>query len=165
MTARSNQYVYISGPLQAADDLTAARRLYNLIADVCREAGWEVYLPHQHTDPIDQAHATPASVFERDYEKVRQASLVIAHVGLPSSGVGAELGIALEHKIPVITLQRASERPSRFIQGMMESTGLPVIVFDNDIDCRTQLRTALDRIPHSRRRRGQQRHPGRFAAV
>jgi nucleoside 2-deoxyribosyltransferase len=154
-------YVYVSGPLQSADDLAAARRLYERIACVCQELGWDTYLPHQQTDPIAHADVPPASVFKRDYYRVRHAALIIAHVGPPSSGVGAELGIALENDIPVIGVCHVDERPSRFITGMLDSVNLPMVVFDSVADCAAKLAETLksndalcDR-PHRDQVRGQ----------
>jgi len=47
---------YISGALLNAADLDRSRAVYEAFAAACREAGWETYLPHDHADPIRDAH-------------------------------------------------------------------------------------------------------------
>jgi 2'-deoxynucleoside 5'-phosphate N-hydrolase len=113
--------VYISGPLQAASDLAAARDTYEAAAEVCRQAGWDAYVPHQATDPIANADVSSGTVFARDLSRVSQADAILAFIGPPSSGVGAELGIAFAAEKIVIGVYFESERPSRFILGMLQS--------------------------------------------
>jgi nucleoside 2-deoxyribosyltransferase len=111
--------VYISGPLQAAADLPAARRLYERIAAICEAHGYEPYLPHQRTDPSRNRDVSAESVFRRDIGVVRAADVIVAVVGTPSSGVGAELAFAYVDNRPVIALWHRGERPSRFVEGML----------------------------------------------
>jgi len=112
--------IYISGPLQAAKDLSAARSFYERLAKICAGIGAEPYLPHQRTDPALHTDAHPIQVFRRDRQAMKECDLLIAHIGQPSSGVGAELGLAFTAEQPIIAIYRESERPSRFILGMLE---------------------------------------------
>jgi len=141
-------YVYISGPLQAARDLTAARRFYEQLGAVCESQGWPVYLPHQQTDPEHNPDADPALVFATDYDRVAEASLIIAHIGIASSGVGAELGIAYERKIPVVALHARAERPSRFLLGLVLAAGFPLLVYEGADDAAEKLAAWLAMATH-----------------
>jgi nucleoside 2-deoxyribosyltransferase len=118
--SRSALRAYISGPLQAAADLDAARVFYERLAAICVRAGFDPYVPHQRTDPLQHADVPPASVFERDMEAQRGCDVVVAHIGAPSSGVGAELAFAYQAAQPTIGIWSSEERPSRFLLGMLE---------------------------------------------
>lgn len=120
-TQGSLPVAYISGPLQAAIDIEQARRFYELLAKVCCACGCDAYLPHQRTDPVHHAHSSARSVFARDLNAVSAADLIVAYVGAASSGVGAELGIAHERRIPVIGLCGVEGVASRFIEGLLDS--------------------------------------------
>jgi nucleoside 2-deoxyribosyltransferase len=135
--------LYISGPLQSAEDLNAARTFYEALAKACDEDGWDVYLPHQNTDPIRNRTLSEAVVFDRDLEALYAADVVAAYIGRASSGVGAELGIAFSRKQPILGFYQRNERPSRFILGMLERSGQPVISFDDISDCCARVQMAL----------------------
>ena len=47
---------YISGALMHAASIEQSRALYERFAEACRAAGWEAYVPHQHADPVNDAH-------------------------------------------------------------------------------------------------------------
>jgi nucleoside 2-deoxyribosyltransferase len=128
--------VYISGPLKAAADLNAARSFYELLAEVCRRNGLKAYLPHQRTDPIHHAEASAASVFKRDIDAMLQADLIVAYIGAPSSGVGAELAFAHQRAIPTIALYGPEGVASRFIEGMLEDMpGATLVAYADENDC------------------------------
>lgn len=140
----TESYAYISGPLQAAVDLRAARERYERLADLCQTVGLGAYLPHLSTDPEANASASPADVFAQDYQQVRNASLLIACVGQPSSGVGAEIGIAWERRVPVIAIWHTTERPSRFLEGLLRShSDGSCVIYESDEDLTNQLRPLL----------------------
>ncbi|MEO6323260.1 MAG: nucleoside 2-deoxyribosyltransferase, partial [Thermoanaerobaculia bacterium] len=121
-----NMMVYISGPLQSASDLSRARAFYERLANECIALGWQAYLPHKSTDPILHREAAPRLVFERDYNMLRASQVMVADIGEASSGVGAELAIALANHIQVIALHSVDNRPSRFITGMLEASGVRI---------------------------------------
>lgn len=140
----SRPVAYISGPLQAAADLSKARCFYELLASVCRANGYDAYLPHQQTDPVHHAATSSQDVFERDLAAVSAADLIVAYVGAPSSGVGAELGIAHERGIPVIGLCGPEGVPSRFVEGLLDCTDTARLIrYRDDDDCRRLLSAEL----------------------
>ena len=135
---------YISGPLQAAEDIAAARRFYEMLAEVCRASGCDAYLPHQRTDPVRHAATSAESVFRRDLKAVSEADLIVAVVGAPSSGVGAEIGIAHERRIPVIGLCGPEGVASRFIEGLLhDAPEARLLRYRDEDDCRRLLAAEL----------------------
>ena len=146
---------YISGPLQAAVDIERARRFYELLAEVCCACGYDAYLPHQRTDPVHHANASARSTFARDLKAVSAADVIVAYVGTPSSGVGAELGIAHERRIPVIGLCGPEGVASRFIEGLLGSASeARLIRYCDEEDCRRLLAAELESFGERRRLAG-----------
>ena len=102
---------YISGALLNAADLDQSRALYERFAEACRAAGWDAYVPHQHADPVRDAGMSNVDVAQRDLDQVRTADALVAYVGEPSLGVGAEVAIALAAGKRVLLL--AEREPAR----------------------------------------------------
>jgi nucleoside 2-deoxyribosyltransferase len=111
---------YISGALLNAADLNQSRALYERFAEACRAAGWEAYVPHQHADPVRDAGMSNLDVATRDVSQVRAADALVAYVGEPSLGVGAEVAIALAGDKRVLLLAPKDRRVSRFLLGLAE---------------------------------------------
>ena len=111
---------YISGALLNAVHLEQSRALYERFAAACQDAGWEAYVPHQHADPVRDAHLSNLDVAERDLDNVTAADLLVAYVGEPSLGVGAEVAIALRAGKSVLLVAESSRRVSRFLLGLAE---------------------------------------------
>ena len=111
---------YISGALLNAADLDRSRAVYEAFAAACREAGWETYLPHEHADPIRDAHLTNRDVAERDLDEITASDAVVAYIGEPSLGVGAEVALALTTGKRVLAVADEGRRVSRFLVGLLE---------------------------------------------
>jgi nucleoside 2-deoxyribosyltransferase len=60
---------------------------------------------------------TPRDVYERDVKWVRECDVLIAEVGVPSHGVGYEIGYALNAGKPVLCLAQDGRRVSKMITG------------------------------------------------
>jgi nucleoside 2-deoxyribosyltransferase len=60
---------------------------------------------------------TPRDVYERDVKWVRECDVLIAEVGVPSHGVGYEIGYALNAGKPVLCLAQEGRRVSKMITG------------------------------------------------
>lgn len=123
--------IYISGPLQGSDDLEVARRLYDSLAEIVTVAGHEAYVPHHITDPVSAGSLSARTVFATDVSALNTADAVIAHVGLPSTGVGAEVAIAAASGRRVLGLKRRGEKGSRFAEGLIADAGGSVYEFEN----------------------------------
>ena len=111
---------YISGALLNAADLAESRARYERFAEACRSGGWDAYVPHQHADPERDAHLSNIDVARRDLDAVAAADVLIAYVGEPSLGVGAEVAIALAANKPVLLLAEEGRKVSRFLLGLVE---------------------------------------------
>ena len=111
---------YISGALLNAADLNQSRALYERFADACRAAGWDAYVPHQHADPVRDSGMSNVEVASRDLDQVRSADALVAYVGEPSLGVGAEVVIALAAGKRVLIVAERERRVSRFLLGLAE---------------------------------------------
>lgn len=120
---------YISGALLNAAELDKSRALYERLAEACRVAGWDAYVPHQHADPVRDAHLSNVDVAERDIENVTAADVLVAYVGEPSLGVGAEVAIALRAGKRVLIVAEADRRVSRFLLGLAELNAEQALVF------------------------------------
>ena len=71
----------------------------------------------QHADPVRDAHLSNIDVAERDVDNVTAADVLVAYVGEPSLGVGAEVAIALRAGKTVLVVAEADRRVSRFLLG------------------------------------------------
>lgn len=111
---------YISGALLNATHLEQSRALYERLAEACRAAGWDAYVPHQHADPVRDPHLTNIDVATRDLEHVTSADVLVCYVGEPSLGVGAEVAIALAAGKRVLIVAESHRRVSRFLLGLAE---------------------------------------------
>lgn len=88
-------------------------------------------MPHKENDPEDHPEISAEEVFKRDTTKLLEADLVIAFVGAPSLGVGAELALAVNSDIPVLAICRPNEIVSRFVVGMLARHGNRVLIIDD----------------------------------
>jgi nucleoside 2-deoxyribosyltransferase len=111
---------YISGALINAPRLDDSRRLYERLAQACVRAGCAAYVPHQHADPVRDPDVPNVEVASRDLLEVRAADVLVAYVGEPSLGVGAEVAIALAEGKRVLLVAEANRTVSRFLLGLAE---------------------------------------------
>lgn len=149
--------VYISGPLQGSSDLPTARRLYEQIASVASSQGCIPYVPHLHTDPEAAAHLDAGSVYQRDVAALLASDVVIAHVGAPSTGVGAELALAARAGLAIIAIHRDTEQVSRFAAGLIEEASGHFVTFTGEADLQIKVLHCLWQIEPTVER-GRARH-------
>jgi nucleoside 2-deoxyribosyltransferase len=121
---------YVSGALTGVEDLEGARELYEALGETARNAGYEPYVPHLLTDPVLHAHLPATQVYLRDYEAILNADAVVAWLGTPSLGVGAEIVLAIQAGKRVIGACSRGQEVSRFIVGLLEEAGSPIIEID-----------------------------------
>jgi hypothetical protein len=121
MNAISPWDVYMSGALSALskeDYLYLTKIIYERVENVCQKIGLRCYLPHksQTTPTKGMPHA---KVWEIDYKRVVNSSAIVAYIGMPALGVGAEIEMARTANVPVILLFESSKQEdlSRLILG------------------------------------------------
>lgn len=135
--------IYISGSLISVKDREKAHQFYEFLADVCSDEGHEPYLPHQNSDPVFHNHLSNAEVFEKDLTNLSNSDLILASINEPSTGVGAEIGIALEKNIDLIALYNKESNPSRFILGLLLKSKKKILVYENLEECGSLLKLSL----------------------
>lgn len=141
MNIISNRKLYISGALTGIENPEKIKAFYEAIASICEEIGFNAYVPHVNTDPINNADISPRQVFETDKHQVSRSSLLIAYLGYPSFGVGMELAYADTNAIPIILLYEKGKVISRFPRGI--PTVISEIQFNDYDDALAQLKIVL----------------------
>ena len=58
--------IYVSGALTDVENPIETKALYEKIGLVCEEIGFQSYVPHLHTDPVNNPDITPREVFDKD---------------------------------------------------------------------------------------------------
>jgi nucleoside 2-deoxyribosyltransferase len=137
--------VYISGALTAIsseDGREKLKNFYKRISETCENQEFQAYLPQVHTDPILYPKYTPSEVYEKNSFQIRKSQLLIAYVGEPSLGVGSELELANQNKIPIILLYEDGKRVSRHVRGI--PSVLKEIRFTSVEDCVYELSQYLN---------------------
>ena len=121
MAITSEWDVYMSGALSALSPdeyLYVTTKVYEKVQSICQKIRLTCYLPHKsQTNP---SRGMPhAKVWEIDYKRVVNSGAVVAYVGMPSCGVGAEIEMARTANVPVILLfeTKKQEELSRLILG------------------------------------------------
>jgi nucleoside 2-deoxyribosyltransferase len=112
---------YISGALMGAGDLAYVRGLYEAFAQACEAAGVRAYLPHQNTDPDIQWDLADDEVTTKDLNELSNADVIVAYLGEPSLGVGAELVIAMQQNKTILAVYECRRKISRFVRGLLRS--------------------------------------------
>lgn len=108
--------IYVSGALTHSG--AKQRAIYEKIAKDCKYFCENIYVPHMGgTDPAKDLDVTPYDVWVKDHREVAAADLVIAYVGAPSLGVGAELEIARVTASKIILWWFKGEKISRMALG------------------------------------------------
>lgn len=134
-------WVYLSGPMRSAERNPAAA-FYDRLAEICEETGWHVYRPYR--DIIEGAPCDEVALFDRLRHAVRHAQACVVYVGLPSSGVGAELTLAREGGRPIIAVYMDGDEVSPVLRSMLRDYERAVLVRGVDPDdCISSVRQAI----------------------
>ncbi len=98
--------------------LDVRRDLYQKIIKVIESLGAEI----TYNWFEDKQKLSSEQIFEKASNSIKKSDVVIAEVTYPSTGVGQQIGLALEFKIPVIALQQEGKKEiSRFAVGTQSS--------------------------------------------
>ena len=133
--------IYVSGALTIQPKDKNLRTIYEKIAMICSNFCSNVYVPHMSgTDPAKDKEV-PEVVWKVDHREVVTADLLIAYVGMPSLGVGAELELARIAASDIIIWWYKGEKVSRMALG---NPGVKYkIEAKNDSDLEAKLREIL----------------------
>ncbi len=134
--------VYISGALTGIEKPAEVKSFYEAIGLLCQEIGFQAYVPHMYTDPINNPDVSPSQVFERDKHQVSTSDLVIAYLGSFSFGVGMELAYAETNNIPIVIIYEKDKVISRFPLGI--PTLIAEVQFQTYEDALNQLKNVLE---------------------
>lgn len=137
--------VYMSGALS---DLTpeefgkVTKEIYERVERVCGSMGLTCYCPHK--SPTTPTKGIPHSkVWKTDYERVVSSGAIVAYIGIPALGVGAEIEMARTANVSVILLCETSkqERLSRLILG--NPAVVDIVLFEKPDEFEEPLRKPL----------------------
>lgn len=135
--------VYVSGALTNVPNPGELKDFYADIGKLCNDLGFETYVPHTNgTDPVEFPDVLPKCVFQIDYQHVSTSNLIIAYVGIPSLGVGIELGWSQTLGIPTILLLEEGKKISRLPLGL--ETIIEIIEFQNFSDALVKIKAHLE---------------------
>jgi hypothetical protein len=109
---------YIAGALTVSDHTEDIRSVYESIGKLCESLGITPYIPHAGgTDPVKNPDVTPSFVWKKDVGAIFNADVLIAYVGMPSLGVGAEIELARIAAKDVVLWWVEGEKVSRMARG------------------------------------------------
>jgi len=100
-------------------NLIKSRDFYLKLGSFCSQNGIAPYIPHLNTDPNIYPDISPEIVFQRDFDNLISAQIMVCYIGQPSLGVGAEIVFAVEHNIKIITVIEKGNKASRFVLGLL----------------------------------------------
>ena len=96
-----NYKIYIGGALTHA-----TKNLKNILEEagnICQKYGIKTYIPHLGgTDPIKNPKITAYADWIKNNNIIATADIILAYVGVPSLGTGAELEIARVNNTKII---------------------------------------------------------------
>lgn len=98
--------VYMSGPLSAPSDEKLhilETEVYDRVYNLCNDIGLSCYCPHKsETSPSNPI--SHGEVWDIDHQNVTSSDVLIAYVGIPALGVGAEIEMARAANNEIILL-------------------------------------------------------------
>ena len=133
-----NKSVYIFGPIHlfGSDYLPVYKRLTKM----CKKHFKKVICTYPD---FWNSKETPRQFYDRTYKTITKCDLFIAEVSSPSHGVGMELQMAAEHKIPLIALVKEGQKISTMIDGL--SVLKKIIYYENFNDLEKKLEKEISK--------------------
>lgn len=110
-------HVYIGGPLRIKKFRNLA--LYETIANIIRELGFNPYIPHIETaDPDKKAYES--KIYRENIQALNDSLFAIFEITYPSHGVGMEIQHALSKNIPFLCIAKERAVISKMLIGTIE---------------------------------------------
>ncbi len=118
---------------------SAGEELYRTIAEICKPFAIEVF------SPIDTAKffGGDEERYERAFEMIKKADLIIGEQSLPSTGQGMELREAIVLNKPIIVIAKAKSKVSELVKGCPAIK--EIIFYRNNEDLKEKLETAIQK--------------------
>jgi nucleoside 2-deoxyribosyltransferase len=138
MKKKSNLKVYIGGPLRVKRFRNFA--LYEAIADIIRDLGFNPYIPHIKTAEPDKK-VDERQVYRKNMEALSDSSFIIFEVTYPSHGVGMEIQYALMKRIPFLCIAKKGAVISKMIKGSVET---PIEYYSKFNDLKVKLKRKIN---------------------
>ena len=126
--------------LKEYDTLTT--EIYDRVARICEELGLTCYRPHKSSTTPTKG-IPHSKVWRVDFERVSGAGLVVAYVGKPSLGVGAEIEMARTAGVPVVLLCESNRQEGLSRLNLGEPVIKETIIFDSPEEIDLPLGKAL----------------------
>lgn len=116
----------------------------DVVAEVCKTQGIDLYEPRKITDPVHHPHIADAEVYRLDRQTVLQSDLLFYLAHKPSTGAGQELIFAQDAMIPVVVIAPENSAVSRMVTGM---PGKPTVLRFNELrNLEQNLRMELNKL-------------------
>ncbi|MFH1111975.1 MAG: XRE family transcriptional regulator [Patescibacteria group bacterium] len=131
------------------EERSKLRRFYEDLGTICSEFGFTPYIPHIYGDPAKFKDLSPEQIDRMDRLAVTQSYLVVAYVGVASTGVGIEIEMAYHANKPTVLLYEKTKLHNHLISRLVRGnpTVTHQIVFDDELDAfedaKSQLRNFL----------------------
>jgi len=135
--------VYIGGPLRIKKFRNL--ELYENIANIIDEIGFEPYIPHIETAEPDKK-ADEKQLYEDNILALHSSSFAIFDVTYPSHGVGMEIQYALLNKIPLVCIAKERGTISKMIKGSIQRDQL--IQYSNIEELNIKLKRKISQQAH-----------------
>lgn len=149
-------HAYMSGRMSGLGEESESdliERIYDPISELTNSLGIECYFPHESRTATDRATDFEYRIWEIDHQLINNCDFMLAYMGIPSFGVGAELEMARVAEVPTIMFceKDQQEQVSRLSIG--NSTTEPLITFSSQTEMKNKLASKMTEIMHDIRTR------------
>ncbi|KKL12707.1 hypothetical protein LCGC14_2533080 [marine sediment metagenome] len=117
---------YISGALTQTRDIHACLQLYEELGKLCEEYKIEAFVPHIKLGSGDffrgrcNAPRSPSKIFLQESRAIQKSDIILVCLDDPSTGVGAELQLAIDNDLDIMAFHHRDIKISNYIRGMLE---------------------------------------------
>ncbi len=117
---------YISGALTQTKDIHACLQLYEELGKLCEECGIEAFVPHVRLNAGDffrgrsgAPRNNSTEIFLKESQAIQESDIILACLDDPSTGVGAELQLAIDNNLKIVAFHHSDIGISNYIRGML----------------------------------------------
>jgi len=147
--------IYVAGSLRHAP--REWWQIYEKIGAVAEKLGYTVHIPHVHTvgevnNSASDLHnpnldmGIRAKAYQKNYDVIKDARIIIAEVTRPSTGTGVEIGFGIMQNKQIICLAHKDVDISSMVLGPAHLGLLKMIRYEQECDALKQLEDVLTSI-------------------